>query len=473
MGWVRFLVVLLVFALPALAADAPALDVVVAPRAGQAPRLNVLLIIADDLRTELGCYGVAAVKSPNIDRLAARGMRFDLAYCQYPVCNPSRASFLTGLRPDDTHVLSNGTAFRAKLPDVVTLPQCFRQNGYFSAGLGKVFHRGRSLEDLHPEMDDPKSYDELKYFLPTETGNKGDGRNISNGKLDWCRWQAAEGDDDDQPDGQITAEAVRLLEAHRDGGFFIAAGFHKPHDPFVAPKKYFDQYPLASLSLYSDPADASPLLPQAIPSDLLAVFKRFSEQDQREFKRAYYAGTSFTDAQIGKLIDTLDRLDLTKRTLVIMIGDNGYHLGERQWWNKNTLFEFSCRVPMIVLAPGMKAAGKVCQRPVEFVDIYPTAIDYAGLAAPHKLAGNTLRPLLDDPQAAWDKPALTQVQRGKIAGRSVRTEKWRYIEWDDGRAGVELYDMEKDYGNYHNLAGEAGYSQTMSQLKAMLKPRGT
>src|SRR3954465_12504456 len=176
----------------------------------QAPRMNVLLIIADDLRTELGCYGVSAVKSPNIDRLAARGMRFEFAYCQYPVCNPSRASFLTGLRPDDTHVLDNTTAFRRKLPAVGTLPQAFRNRGYFSAGLGKVFHRGRSLQDVRPEMDDPKSYDELKYFNPTPIGNTGEGRNLTGGKMEWCRWRAAEGNDEDQPDGQIAAEAIRL-----------------------------------------------------------------------------------------------------------------------------------------------------------------------------------------------------------------------------------------------------------------------
>lgn len=455
--------------LKALAKMALAVMAFAAPVLAETKKTNVLLIIADDLRTELNCYGVPAVKSPNIDALAARGVRFDLAYCQYPVCNPSRASFLSGLRPDDTRILDNTTAFRAKNPDLVTLPQLFKNHGYFSAGLGKVFHRGGSLEDLRKEMDDPKSYDELKYFNPTPTGNKGEGRNMTGGKMNWCRWLAAEGTDEDQPDGQIAAEAIRLMEAHKDDGFFIAAGFHKPHDPFITPKTYFDLYPLDSLKLAVDPADASPLLAQAVVGEWHKVFMKFDEVDQREFKRAYYAGISFTDAQIGKLIATLDRLNLSDNTLVIMIGDNGFHLGERQWWNKNTLFEFSCRVPMIVVPPGTKSAGKVCERPVEFVDLYPTAIDYAGLPAPHKLAGQSLRPLLDDPAANWSKPAHTQVQRGKIAGRSVRTEKWRYTEWDEGRQGAELYDMTRDAGNYYNLASDAAFADVVTSLKPLLR----
>ena len=429
---------------------------------------NVLLIIVDDLRPELNCYGVGAVKSPNLDRLAAQGMKFELAYCQYPVCNPSRASMLTGLRPDATGVLDNTTPFRSKLADVVTLPQHFRRNGYFSAGLGKVFHRGGSLADVRHEMDDPRSYDELKYFQPSPTGDKGEGRNVTGGKIDWCRWLAAEGTDEDQPDGQIAAHAIRLIQRHKDGPFFIAAGFHKPHDPFVAPRKYFELYPLDSLKLYADPPDATRLLPQSISGKWHELFKQFTEQDKREIQRAYYAGTSFVDAQIGKLLDALDRLDLAKNTIVIMLGDHGYHLGERQWWNKNTLFEFSCRVPLIVRVPAATNAGQACRRPVELVDLYPTLLDYCQLDSPHKLAGHSLRTLLENPDAKWDKPARTQVQRGRIAGRSVRTERWRYIEWDQGREGAELYDQEKDPGDYHNLADQPQFKDVIAQLKPLL-----
>jgi iduronate 2-sulfatase len=442
----------------------------VIPAVAAEQRPNVLLIIADDLRPELGCYGVNSIKTPNIDRLAARGRQFDFAYCQYPVCNPSRASFLTGLRPDQTQVLDNSTAFRGRLPNVITLPQQFKRNGYFTAGLGKVFHRGNSLMDVRKDLDDARSYDQLRYFSPTRTGLLGEQRNLTGGVVDWCYWQTAAGTDEDQPDGQIAATAVALMEKHRDGPFFIAAGFHKPHDPFVAPKPYFDMYPLDSMAFMPiDTLDATPLLPAAVVGVWKDSFAKFKERDKREFKRAYYAGTSFTDAQIGKLLVALDRLDLAKNTIVVFLGDHGYHLGERGWWNKNTLFEFSCRAPLIIATPGMKRPGRSTRAMVEFVDLYPTLMELCQMSPPHQLAGKSLTPFLSDPFAEWDKPALTQVQRTGFAGRAVRTEKWRYIEWDDGREGVELYDMEKDYGNYYNRADKPESRAVIEQLKPLLR----
>src|SRR5947209_6445802 len=205
---------------------------------------NVLFIIADDLNGSLGCYGHTVVKSPNIDKLAARGVRFTRAYCQYPVCNPSRTSFLTGLRPDTTKVLGNKIPFRQQLPDVTTMPQYFRSQGYVTISIGKVFHRGQYYEEVKKEMDDPKSWDHSIFMTGTALGRKGEGRNMSNGKYAWCRWLAAEGGDTDQPDGQHAVEAIKLLEKYRGKPFFMAVGFHKPHDPFIAPKKYFDLYPL-------------------------------------------------------------------------------------------------------------------------------------------------------------------------------------------------------------------------------------
>jgi uncharacterized sulfatase len=441
-----------------------------------AERLNVVLIIADDLRPELGCYGAAHVRSPNIDRLAARGVRFDRAYCQYPVCNPSRVSFLTGMRPDETRVLGNNIFFRTTLPDVVTLPQHFRANGYFTASLGKVFHRGGTMEELKPEMDDPASWDLSRYYQATALGNTGEGRNLTGGKLGWCRWLAAEGGDEDQPDGQIARDAVRLLEERSQkqlaGPFFLAVGFHKPHDPFVAPRKYFDLYPLESCTPPTDPPDQSPTLAPALGGGALAdAFGKFTDAERREFIRAYRAGTSFTDAQVGRLLDALDRLKLTDRTVVIFLGDHGYHLGERGWWNKNTLFELSARVPLVIAPPGAKSAGKSSARVVEFLDLYPTLLDLCGLAPPpHALAGRSLRPLLDDPAAAWDHPAFTLVRRGKITGRSIRTARWRYTEWDDGRAGAELYDHDHDPGEHHNLIADPAHRSTVAELNAQLQP---
>jgi iduronate 2-sulfatase len=435
--------------------------------AAAASPLNVLLIAADDLRPELGCYG-SGVKSPNLDRLARRSVRFDRAYCQYPVCNPSRTSLLTGLRPNTTKILDNGTHFRKTIPNAVTLPQLFRQNGYFAAGLGKIYHRGLTMEDLRPEMDDEKSWDVARYFQATERGLKGEGRNMTGGKLPWCRWLAAEGEDEDQPDGQIAREGVRLLEEKRDKPFFIALGFHKPHDPFIAPKKYFDLYPLDKLKLL-DRESTGTNAPLAVPGGWKNQFSNFTDQDRREYMRSYYAGISFMDAQVGKVLDALDRLKLWDNTVVVFFGDHGFHLGERGWWNKSTVFELSARAPLIVWSPRMKRGGKNSLRLVEFIDIYPTIVELCALKGPPGLEGRSFVPLLDDPTRGWKEAAFTQVQRGRSAGYSLRTERWRYTEWDAGSKGIELYDHESDPGEWHNLAGDIRHEATTKELSVVLR----
>ncbi|MGH8699837.1 MAG: sulfatase, partial [Burkholderiales bacterium] len=350
----------------------------------------------------------------------------------------------------------------------VTLPQLFREHGYFTASLGKIFHRGLTMEDLRAEMDDAKSWDEARYFQATERGQRGEGRNLTSGRAAWCRWLAAEGEDEDQPDGQLAREAIRLMEQKRDQPFFLALGFHKPHDPFIAPKKYFDLYPLDKLRLPQEPAHRTPDVPHAIPGDWKEEFARFTDQERREFMRAYYAGVSFTDAQIGRVLAALDRLKLSEHTIVVFFGDHGYHLGEHGWWNKNTLFELSARAPLIVAAPRMKARGRSSARLVEFVDIYPTLAELGGLPAPAHLQGRSFVALLDQPQRAWKRAAYTQVQRGKVAGYSMRTERWRYTEWDEGRQGTELYDHQRDPGEYRNLAQEAKFAAIVKQMKRLL-----
>ena len=423
---------------------------------------NVLFIAVDDLNHSLGCYGHSIVKSPNIDQLASRGVCFDRAYCQFTVCNPSRTSLLTGLRPDTTGVLNNTTPFRSKLPDVITLPQLFRNHGYFTARVGKIFH-GRV------DTDDPKAWDVTSDPKATRRGQKGQGRNLTGGRVRWCRWLAAEGGDEDQPDGQVAAEAIRLLEQHRQGPFFLAVGFHKPHDPFIAPKRYFDLYPLERLKPLREPADRSEELGQAIGSSWKAEFDRFTDRERREFMRAYYAGISFMDTQLGKIMAAMDRLGLWQNTTVVFFGDHGYQLGEHGWWNKNTLFEPSTRAPLIVVTPEIKNKGAHCSGIVEFVDIYPTLADLHGFAPPDNLAGTSLKPLLNDPNLPGKKTAFTQVQRGRIAGRSVRTERWRYTEWDEGRQGVELYDHDNDPGEYTNLAQDPQHARTVAKLKKLLR----
>jgi len=423
---------------------------------------NVLFIVVDDLNHSLGCYGHSLVKSPNIDSLAERGIRFDSAYCQFTVCNPSRTSFLTGLRPDSTGIFNNTTPFRSKLPNAVTLPQLFRKHEYFTARVGKVFHSGG-------KMGDSKSWDITSDPKGTPLGKKGQGRNLTGGRVKWCRWLAAEGTDQDQSDGQVAEEAVRLLEQHRHDPFFIAVGFHKPHDPFIAPKRYFDLYPLELLRLPKDPPDRSTDLPQAIGSGWKEDFDRFTDRERREFMRAYYAGISFTDTQVGKIIEAMERLELWSNTIVVFFSDHGYHLGQRGWWNKNTVFELSARAPLIVITPQMKRKGNSCSRIVEFVDIYPTLADLCGLPAPANLEGTSFKPLLNDPNLPWKKMAFTQVQRGSIAGHSVRTERWRYTEWDGVRQGVELYDHNTDPGEYYNLIHDPQYAQVVTKLKKLLQ----
>ncbi|MCX6902000.1 MAG: sulfatase [Verrucomicrobia bacterium] len=436
--------------------------------------VNILLIISDDLRDTVGCYGNSAAKTPNLDRLAARGVLFQRAYAQYPVCNPSRASFMTGLRCEQTGVVGNTTMFRTRLPDIVTMPQLLRQHGWYAASYGKIYHVGEAAGETRAGwMDVGKSWDEAQMFQPTPAGRQGEVRNLTGGKLKWCSVGAMEGTDDDQPDGQTALHVIRDIEQRTAAGqrWFIGAGFHRPHDPFLVPKKYFDLYPPGSLKLYHDPVDIAAVPPLSMPGGAFkTAFDAFTEQDRLDFQRAYYAGVSFMDAQVGRLLDTLNRLKLWDRTLIIFAGDNGYHHNERNWWNKNTLFERSCRVPLIVAAPGARP-GQVCHGLVELVDFYPTVADYCGLKPPHKLAGHSLRSLLENPSRQGKDAAFTLVTRGQGKyGQSVRTDRWRYTRWSDGTA--ELYDEQKDREETRNLAQDPGHAATIQGLQKLLDQVG-
>jgi uncharacterized sulfatase len=436
-----------------------------------ASRPNVLFVVVDDLNCDLGCYGHKAVKSPNLDRLAASGVRFDRGYVQYTVCNPSRSSFLTGLRPTTTKVMDNTIHFRRNLPSVVTLPELFRKNGYESVGLGKVFHRGLSPDDTKREMDDPPSFDRVFYGKTTVAGNRGKGRNLTGGALSWCRWLAAEGDDAEQADAQLAEEAVKLLGQKREKPIFLAVGFYRPHDPFQSPKKYFDLYDNRTFALPNSPAGYVVPAPLALPRGAaLSAFDKFTDQEKREFLHAYYAGISFMDAQVGRLLDALEKNQCADNTIVVFIGDHGYELGVRGWWNKDTLFERSCRAPLIVRVPSAKGNGKATTALVEFLDIYPTL---AGLCAlgdvPKQLEGTSFRSVLDDPTAKHKDAALTVIKRGPILGRSLRTDQYRYTEWDEGRKGVEMYDHSVDPGEWANLADKPELAKTRSELSDRLK----
>ena len=454
------------------------------------PKPNVLFIAVDDLNTHLGCYGNTIVRSPNVDRLARRAVRFERAYTQFPLCSPSRVSLMTGLRPDQTGIFELQTDFRKKtLPDVITLPQLFRQHGYFVARVGKIYHYGVPGQIGTPGLDDPLSWDLAINPRGRDREEEDKVTNITRGTnarpANAARratnapplgaalaWFASGGADEEFTDAKVADETIRLLDEHKDEPFFIGCGFYRPHVPWIVPKKWFDLYPLEKISVPKMPPDDR----ADKPADAFWVkppnYGR-PEEECRQAKRAYYASISYMDAQLGRVLDTLDRLKLWDKTIVVLWGDHGWHLGEHGCWQKQSLFEESARVPLLVAVPGAKGTGKASPRIVETLDLYPTIIDYAGLPAPHRLAGASLRPLLDKPSAKWDRPAYTQVRRGNtnhfFFGRSVRTERWRYTEWDDGRKGAELYDEKKDPGEHRNLASEPKHSAVVEEMKKLLR----
>jgi iduronate 2-sulfatase len=409
--------------------------------------------------------------TPNIDRLASKGVKFNRAYCQYPVCNPSRSSFLTGKRPDELDIVSNKVALRELWPDIVTLPQLFRNNGYFTAGLGKILHMGLDENGKQTLFRDDASFEFAfkAHGNSPEIGKKGEGRKLGDGSISWAKWLAAEGGDEAQPDGMIAAEAVRVLEENHDKPFFIGVGFHKPHDPFIAPKEYFDLYPFDKVRLPEEPEDRSPLLKYSLPD--MRQFESFTDRDRKEFKRAYHACTTFTDTQVGKLFSVMDRFELWGNTIVVLLGDHGYHLGEHGWWNKVTVFELGARAPMMMWVPGIGKMGQETDSVVEYVDLYPTLVDLCGLKPPHKLSGKSLRPVLSEPAKTWNEAAYTQVVRSNIGmGYSVRTDRWRFIQWGrDGEGGYELYDQSKDPLDYYNLADRPEYKKVRKEMAALLE----
>jgi uncharacterized sulfatase len=443
---------------------------------GAAPageKLNVLFIAVDDMNNDLGCYGHKQVKSPNIDRIAKAGVRFDRAYCQFPLCSPSRVSIMTGLRPDTTKVFDLRTDFRKEtLPDVVTMPQLFMKNGYHVARVGKIFHYGNPGQIGTNGLDDPKSWHER--FNPKGRDKDEEGKLINytpkRGLGSALCFLAAEGTDEEQTDGKVAAKTIELMEKNRDKPFFIAAGFYRPHCPYIAPKKYFDLYPLDRITLAKDPpGHRDRILRPAKQSTQPYPHFGVTEDQAREAKRAYYATITFVDTQVGKLLDAVDRLGLAKKTVIVFWSDHGYLLGEHGLWMKQSLFEESARVPLIVAAPGRKGNGQGCGRTVELLDVYPTLAELAGLTPPKGLHGASLKPLLDDPKARWDRPAHTQVWRGKFPGHSVRTERWRYTEWANGKQGAELYDHQADPRELNNLAEDAKYAETVKQMRALVR----
>ncbi|HEV2293715.1 MAG TPA: sulfatase [Tepidisphaeraceae bacterium] len=459
--------ILALLAVPALSAERP----------------NVLFISVDDLNMNVGCYGDTIVKTPNIDRLASRGVRFDRAYCQYPLCNPSRASLMTGLRPDTIGVYDLGTNFRSTVPNIVTLPQLFRNNGYFAARVGKLYHYGVPREIGTDGMDDPASWDytfnplgrdkteeEKLHVLTRGTGKGTIGFAMA--------WLDMEGSDEEQTDAIGVTHTIGLLEKHReqhgDKPFFIGMGFFRPHTPFVATRQWFEKYPLDSIKL--------PHVPEGDLKDIpdIALMIRppnygLDEKGLKQCVRGYIASVAALDAQVGRLLEALERLKLADNTIVVFWSDHGFLLGEHGQWQKQMLFEEANRVPLIISAPGRKAAGGVAPGPVELLDVYPTLAELCGLKPPHELEGKSLAPLLDEPATAWERPAFSQVTRRRdrrpIMGYSVRTDRWRYTQWGrNGAEGQELYDHENDPKELTNLAADPALANVVVQLAKLIEP---
>ncbi len=436
----------------------------------QQERPNVLLIVSDDLNCDLGCYGHPQVRTPHLDALAQRGVRFERTYCQFPVCNQSRSSFLTGRRPNVTRVFSNpGQSdhphFRDAIPNTVTLPEMFRQHGYYVARVGKLYHFNVPAGIGTNGLDDPQSWDEVVNPIGRDRHEESKIFTLEPG---WfgatLSWLAAEGTDEEQTDGIGATEAIRLLEAHRDEPFFLAVGFYRPHTPYVAPKKYFDLYPLDDVKLPQLSEEDRQREPAAAYASLHRVEKTMTDYQRRQAIQAYWASISFLDAQVGRVLDALRRLGLEENTIVLFTSDHGYHMYEHGLWQKRSLFENSARVPLIVAAPGVASEGQATPALAELVDLYPTLAALCDLPSPEYLDGKSLVPVLQDPSQQVRDAAFTQTEHRDVRGCSVRTDRWRYVRWTRPEPANQLYDMQADPRETKNLAGDPRYADVVKEL---------
>ncbi len=427
-------------------------------------RLNVLFIIADDLNAHIGAYGYD-VATPNIDRLAARGRRFDHAYAQVAMCSPSRSSLLSGWGPERTDIWNNLTPVRQHLHGARPLQEHFRANGYFAGRIGKIYE-GAMSDQFDWDLDDEAA-------TPSEDGRRDD----DNVRGAW--WIATANDDAHEPDGARARRVAQLIEQHKAGPFFLALGFSKPHLKWVAPKRYFDMYPPESVKVLPEPADdlqdipaiAIKNRPQERPGVPLAGREPPGMIDDPKFRReaiaAYHASVSFIDAQVGVLMETLDRLRLWDRTVVVLLGDHGFHLGEHHGlWRKDTLFEETLRTPLIIAAPQVQRPGEAARAEVELLDLYPTLVDLAGVPRVPGLDGTSLAPLIRDPEQRIRTGALSfRKAKAPPLGVSVRTARYRYTEWPDG--SEELYDHASDPGETRNLVRDPAAAGPLGELRAL------
>ena len=450
-------------------------------------RPNILFIVVDDLNTALGSYGHDIVQSPNIDNLASSGVAFSAAYSQYPVCAPSRASFLTGLYPEQTGVLKNSQELREKLPEIVTLPQLFRQSGYFSARTGKIFHYAVPRDIGTNGADDPESWDEVvnpkgdEISLNEEVHSVYPEGNIG-ATLTWLRTGLPT---ERHTDSLVTDAALGLLEAHHpektNRPFFLGVGYFRPHVPLIAPSSDFEKYPLSGvptpLPFEEDRTD----IPIAALNDRPGQLE-MTDKTRRKVIQAYYASVTFVDRQVGRLLAGLDAMGLRESTIVVLVSDHGFHLGEHGLWQKSDLFDESVRVPLIIQVPGMAGNGQVASAPVELVDLFPTIVELAGLQIDHRVSGESLVPMLTDPSTAIRDSAYSighsrawqtrpEFTREPIVGASIVTAQYRYTEWNGGQYGRELYDHKSDPGELRNLVDGQTHVELIDRLASQLRQR--
>jgi len=454
---------------------------------------NVLFIVSDDLTACLGSYGNEVCQTPHLDRLAREGVQFDRAYCQYPVCGASRASFMSGLYPKKNGMMSNSytlgsyRAINPKLADHPSIGGLLRRNGYVSLRVSKIYHMGvpGGIEAGEVGGDDPDSWDRAFDIMAPETASPGVLELLSPRRThygsNFARIIVPDEEIETQADALAASQAIAILENRAKGGdfsrfirpdepFFLAVGFVRPHVPLVAPQSMFDLYDEAAIELPYVPEGDLDDLPE--PAAAMANEGRYwlNEKQQRQSIAAYYASVTYMDQQVGRLLDALDRLDLREDTLVIFTSDHGYNLGEHTMWQKLSLFEDSARVPLIISAPGNdESAGKKSDALVELVDLYPTILDYAGLEekAPSNLDGVSLRPLLENPDTHGQKKMAYTVTRG--SGESIRTDRYRYNRWGD--KGEELYDHQSDPNEFTNLVGSEQYSAALDEMRRLLKEK--
>ncbi|MBN8730981.1 MAG: sulfatase [Acidobacteria bacterium] len=454
-------------------------------------RPNVLFITVDDLRPQLGCYGDRVVKSPHIDRLAARGVTFDRAYCQMALCSPSRTSFLTGLRPDTTRVYDLTTHFRSTVPDAVTLPQLYKNNGYYAHGIYKVFHLTGTVPAVG-NMNDAASWSDPQE-LPVKPVYGPEGMALLEADMEVYRKERAAGTirpirslaterttvaDHDLSDGEVAQRAMAFLRKRGKEPFFLGVGFYKPHLPFVAPSKYWDLYRREDLRLPDNrftPRGAPPY--SVVDTSELRHFTDIpkegpiTEELGRKLLHGYLASISYVDAQVGLVLNELDRLGLREKTVVVLLGDNGYQIGEHDMWGrKHTNFETSARVPLLI-APPRFGRGFRSGTVVELLDVYPTVAGLCGLKPPANIEGEDLRRAMAGADVRWQRAAYTQYPRGKRMGRSVTDGRYRYTEWsmpEQAPEAIELYDHSTDPEENVNVAGETKYARETGRLSRLL-----